>query len=99
MPNAHRFTAAVPKLGAATVTQDASGQIIMTRQFTNYTLTINVNTKQVTYTAPGTATTTSAATTTGTSTQSDPVPASTFSSTPITSPSADLQPITQQVLA
>jgi hypothetical protein len=88
-----------PALGAATVTKDALGQIIMTRQFTNYTLTINVNTKEVTYAAPGTSTTTAAATTGTTSTQSDPVPTSTFSSTPITSSSTDLQPITQQVLA
>src|SRR4051812_22149838 len=86
-----------PALGAATVTKDALGQIIMTRQFANDTLTINVNTKEVTYTAPGTATTTAAATTT--STQSDPVPVSTFSTTPITSTSSDLQPITRQVPA
>ena len=37
-------------LAAATVTTNASGQIIMTRQFQRTTLTVNVQTKEVTYT-------------------------------------------------
>jgi hypothetical protein len=85
------FGAAV---GAATVTKDALGQVIMTRQFANGTLTVNVNTKQVTFAAAGAA----ATSTPSTAPTSSAAPA-TFSSTPITTSSTQLEPITTQILA
>jgi hypothetical protein len=38
-----------PALGDATIATNAKGQIVMTRRFTNYTLTLNTATKEVTY--------------------------------------------------
>lgn len=38
-----------PALGNATVSTNAAGEIVMTRQFTNFKLTLNTTTKEVTY--------------------------------------------------
>jgi hypothetical protein len=88
-------------VAAAAVAKDSLGQVIMNRQFANGTLTVNVNTKEVTYAPVGTVTasaTTSTATApaTTTTTSTDPV---TFSSTPITTSSTQSEPITTQILA
>jgi hypothetical protein len=85
---------------AATVTKDALGQVIMTRQFANGTLTVNVNTKEVTYTPVGTAApATTAATTTAPASATTSTAPDTFSSTPITTSSTQSEPITTQILA
>lgn len=81
-------------LGEATIATNAQGQIVMTRSFTNYTLTANVATKEVIYTArvaPAGA---------PASAQQTVAEPTAFSTAPVAVPSTetDPTPITGQVL-
>lgn len=77
-------------LGEATITTNAAGQVTMTRQFTNYTLTANVATKEVVATAR-----VAAAAAPASVQQAAPAPTA-FSAAPATQP--DAATITGQVL-